>query len=42
MTLDDFLVETRSEIAALLNDGTTYTEQTFCEVACKQRTTTCG
>lgn len=32
MTLDDFLVETRSEIAALLNDGTTYTEQTFCEV----------
>lgn len=32
MTLDDYLVETRNEISALLNEGTTYTEQTFCEV----------
>jgi hypothetical protein len=32
MTLDDYLVETRNEISALLNEGSTYTEQTFCEV----------
>lgn len=32
MTLEEFLAETRTEIAAQINEGTLYTEQTFCEV----------
>lgn len=32
MTLDDFLLETRAEVAAQMSDGSSFTELIFCEV----------